>query len=48
MLVCYVPVNNFSVMSGHYPVFLGLTSTKQRIKFGLAQGFNTVPLVSLN
>ena len=36
--ILYVPVNNFSVMSG--PVFLGWTSTKQRIKF-LAQGHNS-------
>ena len=28
-LILYVPVNSFSVMSGQ--VFLGLTSTKQRI-----------------
>ena len=34
--------NSFSVMSGW--VFLGLTSTKQRIKC-LAQGHNTGPLV---
>ena len=37
-------MNSFSVMSGQ--VFLGLTSTKQRIKC-LAQGHNTVPLVKL-
>ena len=36
-LILYVPVNSFSVMSGW--VFLGLTSTKQRIKC-LAQGHN--------
>ena len=34
----YVPVNNFSVMSGRF--------TKQRIKC-LSQGHNIVPLVSL-
>ena len=42
----YVPVNIFSVMFLQYPVFLGLTSTKQKIK-SLAKGYNTVPLVSL-
>ena len=36
VLMLYVIVNNFSVMSGRFPVFLGWTSTKQRIK-GLAQ-----------
>ena len=36
------PSNNFSVMSRR--VFLGWTSTKQRIKC-LAQGHNAVPLV---
>ena len=39
-LILYVLVNNFSVMSGW--VFLGWTSTKQRIKC-LAQGHNAVP-----
>ena len=43
-LILYVPVNNFSVMSGQ--VFLALTSTKQRIKC-LAQGHNAVPPVRL-
>ena len=38
-LILYVSVNNFSVMLGQ--VFLGLTSTKQRIK-GLSQGHNKV------
>ena len=38
----YIPVNYFSVMSGWFPVFLGLTSAKQQIKL-LAQGHNTVP-----
>ena len=42
-LVLYIPVNIFSVMLG---LFLGLTNTKQRLKC-LAQGHNTVPLVSL-
>ena len=42
-LILYVPVNNLnSVMSEQ--VFLGLTSTKQRIKC-LAQGHNAVPQV---
>ena len=39
----YIPVNNFSVMSGQLPVFLCWTSTKQRIKC-LAHGHNTVIL----
>ena len=34
-MILYIPVNNYLVMSG--PVFLGWTSTKQRIKC-LAQG----------
>ena len=44
----YDPVNNFSVMSGRFPVFLGGTSTKQQIKC-LAPGYNIVtpPVVSL-
>ena len=48
MLILYVPVqvNNYSVMSGLFSVFLGLTSTKQSIKC-LAPGHNTVPLVRL-
>ena len=46
VLMLYVPVNNFSVMSGHVPVFLGWACSWQRIKC-LAQGHNTVPLVSL-
>ena len=33
----YVPVNNFSVMSGQFPVYLGRTSTKHWIKC-FAQG----------
>ena len=44
VLILSSPVNNFSVMSGQ--VFLGLTSTKQRIKC-LAEGHNTVPSVSI-
>ena len=36
----------FLVIPGCFPVFLGLTSTKQMIKC-LAQGHNTVPPVSL-
>ena len=39
VLVLYIPANNFSV-------FLGLTSTKQRVKC-LAQGHDNEPLVSL-
>ena len=45
-LMLYVPVNNFSVMSGLFSVFLGWTSTKQQTK-SLAQEYNTVTLVSL-
>ena len=44
VLIIYVPVNNFSVTLG--PVFLDLTSTKQRIKC-CAHGHNTLPLVRL-
>ena len=40
----YAPVNIFSVMSGW--VFLGLTSTKQRVKY-LAQGHKAVTPVTL-
>ena len=40
----YVPVNNFSVILGG--VFLGWTSTKQRIKC-LAQGHNTVTSLAM-
>ena len=43
-LILYIPVNNFSVMSGR--VFLGWTSTKQGL-ICLAQGHNTVMLVRL-
>ena len=32
VLMLYIPVNNFSVMPGRFPVFLGSTSTKQSIK----------------
>ena len=31
-LMLYIPVNHFSVMAGKFPVFLGQTSIKQRIK----------------
>ena len=44
ILYMYVPVNNFSVMSGR--VFLGWTSTKQGLMF-LAQGHNAETLVRL-
>ena len=40
------PNNNFSVMSGQFSVFLGWTSTKQRIKC-LVQGLNTMHPSSL-
>ena len=43
-LILYVPVNNFSVMSG--VIFLHLTSTKLGL-MRRAQGHNTVTLVSL-
>ena len=43
----YVPVDNFSDKSERFPVFLGLTSSKQRIKC-LAEGHNTVTPVCLN
>ena len=32
LFVLYVPVNKFYVTSGHFPVFLGWTSAKQRIE----------------
>ena len=43
-LILYIPVNNFSVMSGQ--VLFGWTSTKQRIKC-LAQGHKAVPLAAV-
>ena len=48
VLMLYVTVNNFSVMSRRYPVFPDLTSTKQQIRC-FAKGHNTVtpPAVSL-
>ena len=46
MRMFYVPVNNFSFISERFPVFLGKTSTKQRIKC-FARGHSTVtPLVA--
>ena len=45
-LLLYVPVNNFSVMSWCFPVFMVWTSTKQRIRC-LAQGHTTVPPLSI-
>ena len=45
VLNLYVTINIFSVMSGR--VFLGCTSTKQRIQF-LAQGYNAMPPVRLD
>ena len=39
-IVLYIPFDNFSVMSGQFPVYLWLSRTKQ-IKY-LAQGHNTV------
>ena len=46
VLILYVKVTNFSVMSGQFPVFLGWTSTKQRIKC-LVHGLNTMHPSSL-
>ena len=46
VLLLYVTVNNFLVIFGFFPAFLGWTSTKQRIKC-LTQGHNTVPPMSL-
>ena len=31
VLMLYIPVNTFSIMSGHFPVSLGWTGTKQRV-----------------
>ena len=45
MLVLYVPVNNFSVMAGHFSVFLGKTITKQGLKY-LSQRHKVVPTTS--
>ena len=43
VLILYVPVNNFSVMSGQFPVLPGCRNCfKQRIK-RLAQGYSAVP-----
>ena len=44
VLVLYIPVNNCPVLPGQFPIFLGLTITKQRIMC-LAQGHNPVPPV---
>ena len=40
------PVNNFSVMLGHIPVFMGSTDAEEMIKC-LAQGHSTVPALSI-
>ena len=32
-VILYIPVNNFSIMLGHFSVFLGVTCTKQRTKY---------------
>ena len=47
LLMFYIPVNKFSVMSGRFPVYLGKTSAKQSMFKCLAQGHNTEPPVSL-
>ena len=44
VLILYIPVKNFSVMSGQ--IFLGRSSTKQSIKC-LSQRHNAVPPVRL-
>ena len=46
VLMLYNPVNNFSVMSGGFPVFFDGTSIKDRIN-SLAQGHNEVSQVNL-
>ena len=46
VLILNVKITNFSVMSGQFPVFLGWTSTKQRIKC-LVHGINTMHSSSL-
>ena len=46
-LMLYIPVNYFSVMSGRFPAFLGLTSIMQQIKC-LAQEHKIVTLSSMN
>ena len=46
LLHMFVLMLNVSVMFRQFPVFLGLTSTKKRIK-RLAQGQKTVPPVRL-
>ena len=47
VLMLYITVNYFSVVSGWFPVFLGWTSTKQPTKC-LAQGHNTVTLLAVS
>ena len=42
-----VPVNNFSVMSGWFPVFLGWTSTKQQISVFLKDTTVTLSAISI-
>ena len=45
-LMLYIQVNNFSIISGQFPVFLGWTGTKQQTKC-LVQGHNTMTPVCL-
>ena len=45
-LMLNILINNFSVMSWQFPVFLGITSTKQPVKC-LAEGHNTYTTVTL-
>ena len=47
MRLFYVPVNNFSNMSERFPVFLGKTSTKQRIKCFARRHNAVTPLVGV-
>ena len=46
VLFLYVSVDNFSVISGRFPVLLALTSTKIKLKC-LTQGLNALSPVSL-
>ena len=46
MRMFYVPVNNFSFISERFPVFLGKTSTKQRIKCFIRGHSIVTPLVA--
>ena len=43
----YIPVNNFSVLLGRFPVVLGLTSIKQRIKCVFSNLFFSIQLIDI-